>query len=157
MYLCVFVCLFILCTRLKISSCTRHSGLVNANVDSVAEQRQQLSAELAAWGVTVGMCPCSQVIVLLCLGCCFLDRCSWQTESGLLFMPWTWQALLHQSILWILNFALQILFGLFKHFGSEERVVLILQLFCLSWLVGWLSGGSIQLHKHAKWQRALYL
>lgn len=38
---------------LNIIPVVRHSGLLNANLYSVAEQRQQLSAEFAAWGVTL--------------------------------------------------------------------------------------------------------
>lgn len=54
-----------------------HSGLLNANLCSVAEQRQrqQLSVEYAtAWGATLLECSHAlQVIVLGCLGCSFVD------------------------------------------------------------------------------------
>lgn len=41
---------------LNIFPVLRHSGLLNANVYSVVEQRQQLSVEYAAWGVTLLEC-----------------------------------------------------------------------------------------------------
>lgn len=54
----VFTALFVyfLHEALNIFSVLRHSGLLNANVYSVAEQRQQLSVECGAWGVTLLEC-----------------------------------------------------------------------------------------------------
>lgn len=58
-WLCVvFVALFVYLAHeaLNISPVPRHRGLLNANVCSVAEQRQLLSVELVAWGVTLLEC-----------------------------------------------------------------------------------------------------
>lgn len=54
----VFVSLFVYLVHKarNIFPVRRHSGLLHANVDSVAEQRQQLLVEFAAWGVTLLEC-----------------------------------------------------------------------------------------------------
>lgn len=49
-----------------------HSGLLNANLCSVAEQRQQLSVEYAtAWGAI--LLECSHALQVIVLGCSFVD------------------------------------------------------------------------------------
>lgn len=92
----VFVGLFVylVLKALNILPVLKRSGLVNANVFSVAEQRQQLSVERAAWGVTLLECShaCRSLCWSVCLGC-VVDCCSWRTESGLMFID----LMLHQS------------------------------------------------------------